>query len=46
MEYEYKNGRITHYFDDTIEKGKQHQLKLIVTDDVGNKATHNCSFYY
>lgn len=46
MEYEYKQARLTHYFDDTIVKGKTHQLKLIVTDDVGNESTYSCSFYY
>lgn len=43
LEYDYKKARLTHYKHGVISKGK-HQLKLVVTDAVGNKSEFNCSF--
>ena len=44
MEYDYKKARLTHYKHNVITSGK-HELKLVVTDAVGNKKTYKCWFY-
>ncbi|MFC4721839.1 M23 family metallopeptidase [Geojedonia litorea] len=45
MEYEYKDNSLTYYFDDNIIKNAEHNLKLIVTDNVGNSSTFEATFY-
>ena len=45
MEYEPKRSTITYNFDDKILDQKQCELKVIVTDNVGNTTTFNSSFY-
>lgn len=44
MEYDYKRKRLTHNKHGVISKGK-HELKLVVTDAVGNEKVYKCSFY-
>ena len=44
MEYDFKKARLTHYKHNVISKGK-HELKLIVSDAVGNEQVYKCSFY-
>ncbi len=43
MEYDSKNDKLTHVFDEKIGPG-EHQLKLIVTDDRGNQALFERTF--
>ncbi|MBK7406717.1 MAG: M23 family metallopeptidase [Saprospirales bacterium] len=43
MEYDRKSGRITHQFDGRISSGK-HQLRLEVTDVMGNSTVYEKSF--
>ena len=45
MEYEPKTSTITYNFDDKILDQKQCDLKVVVTDNVGNTTTFNSSFY-
>ena len=45
MEYEPKRKTLTYNFDDKILDKKQCELKVIVTDNVGNTSTFNSSFY-
>ena len=45
MEYEPKNSTITYNFDDKILDQKQCELKVTVTDNVGNTTTFSSSFY-
>ena len=45
MEYEPKLKTLTYNFDDKILDKKQCELKVIVTDNVGNTSTFNSSFY-
>ncbi len=45
MEYEPKKKTLTYNFDDKILDKKQCELKLIVTDNVGNTSTLTTSFY-
>ncbi len=45
MEYEPKNNTLTYNFDDKILNEKQCELKVVVTDNVGNTTTHITSFY-
>ncbi len=45
MEYEPKTRTITYNFDDIILDKKQCELKVIVTDNVGNSTTFSHSFY-
>lgn len=44
MEYDFKKSQLTHYKHNVISKGK-HELKLFVTDAVGNEKVYKCSFY-
>ncbi len=44
MEYDFKKSRLTHYKHNVISKGK-HDLKLVITDAVGNENIYKCSFY-
>lgn len=45
MEYEPKNNTITYNFDDIILDKKQCDLKVIVTDNVGNSSTFTSTFF-
>ena len=46
FEYDPKNKRITHYFDkERFEFGKQHSLKLIVSDYKQNETVYEATFY-
>ena len=45
MEYEPKKSTLIYTFDDSILDKKQYELKVVVTDNVGNKATYITSFY-
>ena len=45
FEFEYKNARITHNFDDGIYEDGRNDLKVIVTDNVGNSAIFETHFF-
>ncbi|MDO6853008.1 M23 family metallopeptidase [Cellulophaga lytica] len=45
MSYEYKTNTITYNFDDKILDKKECNLKVIVTDNVGNSTTYETTFY-
>ncbi|TVZ09569.1 peptidase M23-like protein [Cellulophaga sp. RHA_52] len=45
MSYEYKTNTITYNFDDKILNKKECNLKVIVTDNVGNSTTYKTTFY-
>ncbi|TRO63301.1 M23 family metallopeptidase [Christiangramia sabulilitoris] len=45
MEYEYKNNTLTHYFSDEIITDTENDLKVIVTDNVGNSTTYTAKFF-
>ena len=45
MEYEPKTKTLTYNFDDKILDKKQCELKVVVTDNVGNSTTHITTFY-
>ncbi len=45
MEYEYKTGKLTYDFSDDVIKETKNDLKLIVTDNVGNSTTFTTTFY-
>ncbi len=45
MEYEPKTKTITYNFDDVILDKKQCELKVVVTDNVGNSSTLSTIFY-
>jgi hypothetical protein len=46
FEYDAKNNLVTYHFDDHINKGKQHQIKLIVTDQKENQNVYRATFFY
>ncbi|MFT5437659.1 MAG: hypothetical protein ACI840_002315 [Ulvibacter sp.] len=45
MEYNYKKDVLTYDFSDNIIDDTENNLKLIVTDNVGNSATFEASFF-
>ena len=45
MEYESKKNTLTYNFEDKILNDKQYNLKLIVTDNVGNSSIFTSTFY-
>ncbi len=45
MEYEYKDRTLTYDFRDLEFEGTKHELKVIITDNVGNTTTLLASFY-
>ncbi|NRD22578.1 M23 family metallopeptidase [Winogradskyella litoriviva] len=45
MEYDYKTNTLTHDFNDNIVKDTKNELKIIVTDNVGNSSTFEAIFY-
>ena len=45
MEYDYKTKTLTHDFNDGIVTDTKNNLKVIVTDNVGNSSTFEALFY-
>lgn len=45
MEYDYKKKSLVYDFNDAIIKETENNLKLIVTDNVGNSTTFETTFY-
>ena len=45
MEYDYKTKTLTHDFNDGVVKETKNNLKVIVTDNVGNNSTFEALFY-
>ena len=45
MEYDYKTNTLTYDFNDGIIKDTKNNLKVIVTDNVGNNSTFEALFY-
>lgn len=45
MEYEYKNNTLTFDFNDDVVTDTKNELKLIVTDNVGNSSTFEATFF-
>lgn len=45
MEYESKKNTLTYDFDDKLLTEKQYELKVVVTDNVGNSTTFTSTFY-
>ncbi len=45
MEYDYKTNSLTHDFNDNIVTDTENNLKLIVTDNVGNSSTFETTFF-
>ncbi|WP_197429305.1 M23 family metallopeptidase [Winogradskyella endarachnes] len=45
MEYDYKTNTLIHDFNDNIVKDTKNELKIIVTDNVGNSSTFEAIFY-
>jgi hypothetical protein len=45
MEYDYKTNMLTYDFSDNIISEAENNLKLIVTDNVGNSATFEATFF-
>ena len=45
MEYDYKTKTLTHDFNDGVITDTKNNLKVIVTDNVGNNSTFETLFY-
>lgn len=45
MEYEYKNNTLTHDFSDGVVTDTENNLKVVVTDNVGNSKTYEATFF-
>lgn len=45
MEYDYKTNTLVHDFNDNIVKDTKNELKIIVTDNVGNSSTFEATFF-
>lgn len=45
MEYDYKTGLLTHDFNDMAVTDTRNELKIIVTDNVGNNTTFEATFF-
>ncbi|WP_339625661.1 M23 family metallopeptidase [uncultured Winogradskyella sp.] len=45
MEYDYKTKTLIHDFNDGIIKDTKNELKIIVTDNVGNSSTFEATFF-
>lgn len=45
MEYDYKKGTLIHDFNDDVITDTKNNLKVIVTDNVGNSSTFEVTFY-
>lgn len=45
MEYEYKTNTLTFDFNDNVVEDTKNELKLVVTDNVGNSSTFEATFF-
>lgn len=45
MEYEYKDATLTHHFNDGVVTDTENDLKVIVTDNVGNTTIYTAKFF-
>lgn len=45
MEYEYKNNSLTYDFSDNVTDAGENNLKVIVTDNVGNTTVYQATFH-
>lgn len=45
MEHEYKNNTLTHYFSDGVVTDTENNLKIVVTDNMGNSSTYEATFH-
>ncbi|MGA0041811.1 MAG: M23 family metallopeptidase [Flavobacteriaceae bacterium] len=45
MEYEYKTGTLTYDFNDGVSDKEENNLKVVVTDNIGNSTTFESVFY-
>ncbi len=45
MEYEYKNNTLTHDFNDGVVSETENNLRVIVTDNLGNSTTYQAVFF-
>lgn len=45
MEYEYKKNTLTHDFSDGVVTDTENNLKVVVTDNVGNSNTYEATFF-
>ena len=45
MEYDYKKGTLIHNFSDGVITDSENNLKVIVTDNVGNSSTFEATFF-
>lgn len=45
MEYDYKTDMLVHDFNDNVITDTKNNLKIIVTDNVGNSSTFEATFY-
>jgi len=45
MEYDYKTGKLIHYFNDGKITDKENMIKVVVTDEVGNSSTFEAVTY-
>ncbi len=45
MEYDYKTNTLVHDFNDDVVKDTKNDLKVIVTDNVGNSSTFEATFF-
>ncbi|OUR99016.1 peptidase M23 [Flavobacteriales bacterium 33_180_T64] len=45
MEYDYKKDTLTYNFEDSVNTETENKLKIIVTDNVGNNATFEATFF-
>lgn len=45
LEYDYKTRKLTHYFTDGIAAGGRNDLKVVVTDNVGNSTIFETWFF-
>ncbi|MEM9680248.1 MAG: M23 family peptidase, partial [Bacteroidota bacterium] len=45
MEYDYKTGMLVHDFNDNVVNETKNNLKVIVTDNVGNSSTFEATFF-
>ncbi len=45
MEYDYKTGMLTYDFNDRVSEKEENNLKVVVTDNIGNSTTFESVFY-
>ncbi|AVR46733.1 peptidase M23 [Christiangramia fulva] len=45
MEYEYKNNTLTYDFSDNVTDAGENNLKVVVTDNVGNTTVYQATFH-